>query len=484
MTVQVKRIRRANGSWSKNYYLFFRDHNGIQRKPAAFTDKRLSEDFARHLETLIEYRKAGRPLPVLLLDWIETIPLGLRKKLASYQLLQEEHLATAKPLSLHIGDWKISLEAKGNVEQYIGTCVSRLLELFSACRCVFWADITANRIEKALCELTCPITGSNASAETRNQYLRHIKQFCRWMVQEKRAPSSPVEHLEGLNVKAHGKKQRRVLDADEIKLLLEGVRQMPSHHRLTGHERFLLYWLTLVTGARWGDLVPLHVSSFHMSGKTPYVVFKATDQKSKKDTNQPLPVSIVGPLNQYFASKKATDRAFPTWKGKSAAMFKGDLTTLGFELVTHEGELVFHSLRHTFITNLALAGVHPAIAQRLARHSDIRLTLEYYTHLTLEQQANELKKIPEMHELPEIIMEPDAQESETKESVSLRRSQNGSTLVQISPSESQSVSLLTQLNNKEKSAELIEIQGGSALEVVGAGDGIRTHGPQLRKLML
>ena len=29
----------------------------------------------------------------------------------------------------------------------------------------------------------------------------------------------------------------------------------------------------------------------------------------------------------------------------------------------------FHSLRHTFISNLARAGVHPKLAQSLARHS-------------------------------------------------------------------------------------------------------------------
>ena len=37
----------------------------------------------------------------------------------------------------------------------------------------------------------------------------------------------------------------------------------------------------------------------------------------------------------------------------------------------------FHSLRHIFITNLARAKVDPKTAQTLARHSDIRLTMEH-----------------------------------------------------------------------------------------------------------
>ena len=39
----------------------------------------------------------------------------------------------------------------------------------------------------------------------------------------------------------------------------------------------------------------------------------------------------------------------------------------------------FHALRHTFITNLAESGVHPKLAQELARHSTITLTMDKYT---------------------------------------------------------------------------------------------------------
>ena len=43
----------------------------------------------------------------------------------------------------------------------------------------------------------------------------------------------------------------------------------------------------------------------------------------------------------------------------------------------------FHSLRPTFITGLAERGVHPRVAQALARHSDMRLTMKTYTDLHL-----------------------------------------------------------------------------------------------------
>ncbi len=47
----------------------------------------------------------------------------------------------------------------------------------------------------------------------------------------------------------------------------------------------------------------------------------------------------------------------------------------------------FHAMRHTFITNLCRANVSPKTAQALARHSDIRLTMNTYSHVGQQEQA-------------------------------------------------------------------------------------------------
>jgi integrase len=54
----------------------------------------------------------------------------------------------------------------------------------------------------------------------------------------------------------------------------------------------------------------------------------------------------------------------------------------------------FHSLRHCFITGLARAGVSPKMAQTLARHSDIRLTLGVYTHVELPGRTAAIESLP------------------------------------------------------------------------------------------
>lgn len=54
----------------------------------------------------------------------------------------------------------------------------------------------------------------------------------------------------------------------------------------------------------------------------------------------------------------------------------------------------FHANRHTFITNLAKGGVSPKVAQTLARHSDIRLTMNVYTHTDLAERVSAISKLP------------------------------------------------------------------------------------------
>ena len=54
----------------------------------------------------------------------------------------------------------------------------------------------------------------------------------------------------------------------------------------------------------------------------------------------------------------------------------------------------FHSNRHMFITSLERVGIRPKMAQTLARHSDVRLTLGIYTHVELHDQAAAIASLP------------------------------------------------------------------------------------------
>jgi hypothetical protein len=88
-------------------------------------------------------------------------------------------------------------------------------------------------------------------------------------------------------------------------------------------------------------------------------------------------------------------------------MIRIDLTAADVEYEDDRGRVVdFHALRHTFISNLARAGVHPRNAQALARHSTIDLTMNVYTHVDLADLASDVESLPAIGEEPAPEVQP------------------------------------------------------------------------------
>lgn len=123
--------------------------------------------------------------------------------------------------------------------------------------------------------------------------------------------------------------------------------------------------------------------SFDFTSTHKTVHIKPSDNKGKRPADLILMDKTVTLLKELFVGKELTDQAFSMpHKTNTAAMLKADLKEADIEYKDASGrDCDFHSLRHSFITNLALAGVHPVVAQKLARHSSIELTMKYYTHV-------------------------------------------------------------------------------------------------------
>ena len=76
-------------------------------------------------------------------------------------------------------------------------------------------------------------------------------------------------------------------------------------------------------------------------------------------------------------------------------MVREDLRAAGIPYQDDDGRYFdFHALRGQFISLLAAKGVHPKVAQTLARHSSITLTMDYYTHLDVLDVTGALDKLP------------------------------------------------------------------------------------------
>lgn len=106
--------------------------------------------------------------------------------------------------------------------------------------------------------------------------------------------------------------------------------------------------------------------------------------KNRKEATQPLRPEVVDAVRAILPEHAMPfERVFAGIVPR-LPRFKKDLALAGIPFETAEGRLDFHSLRHTFITNLSVPEVAPRVAMELARHSDLRLTMKTYTHLARE----------------------------------------------------------------------------------------------------
>ena len=396
----VYRDRKGRRRQPAKWYVEFRDQNEVIRRIAAFASKPASDELGRNLTKLVSYHKAsgGHSDPTLT-QWLSELPRRILSRLMEIGLVDRERVAVSKPLSDHLEDFKKSLQAKGCSDRHVALVTSRARRVLDGCGFRFFSDITASKVMNYLHEMRADTQAQRGiSAQTFNFYLQAIKQFCRWMIKDRRTSESPVAHLEGLNVKTDRRHDRRALTVEELRRLLEATRCGSDRRGMTGPERVMLYRLAVETGLRAGELRSLTRSSFNLDGDSPTVTVAAAYSKRRREDTLPLRHDLAEDLRSFMGTLAPATLVFKVPKHThSAAMFRQDLEAAGIDYRDHAGRVAdFHSLRHTFITNLAAGGVHPKVAQSLARHSTITLTMDRYTHSYHGEQAAALDVLPDL----------------------------------------------------------------------------------------
>jgi integrase len=226
--------------------------------------------------------------------------------------------------------------------------------------------------------------------ETSNHYVVAIKSFSRWLWRERKTPDDPLAGLGKMNADTDRRRVRRALTPSELDTLLSVTQNNSRTYRgddwnLTGADRSMLYRVAAFTGLRAQELSSLTKSSFDLEAMTWTVA--ASVSKNRKSTTLPLSPALAEHLRPWLAALKRETLFGGSWakRRRAGKILKRDLKRAGIEYRDASGRVVdFHALRYTFITSLAKRGVHPAKAQRLARHSTITLTMDVYTSLDLD----------------------------------------------------------------------------------------------------
>jgi len=428
---QKYKSRSGETKQSKKWYVRLNDHMKITQAFPAFTDKQQSIRLGEKIEKLVVLKINNEPTDRELSEWLSQIPASLRDKFAKIGLIDSQRAAAGKSLTKHLEDFKNSLSAKGTSAKQVGQTVSRIKKAFDVCGFNNWNEIRSDLIQREIPKLhkyverveIKKIGGKKVkrkklkdlgliSSKTANYYLKAVKQFCNWMVNNRRASESPVDYLQPINNHSESR-QRRALEPDQLRLLLKAAQARPKRFGMTGPARAMLYQLAVETGLRANELRSLNKSSFDFDNCI--VTVEAGSTKNKKNAILPLKKDTAKMLEQFLSSKALDAKAFKVPQ-KTADMLKEDLAAAGIPYVDDQDRYAdFHALRHTTGSWLAASGVHPKVAQVIMRHSDINLTMSRYTHIFRGQESEAIAKLPDLSfTKPKVSQKSDAHMEEEK----------------------------------------------------------------------
>lgn len=352
----------------------------------------MTQTLGKQIEMLVAGKVSGQPPDAQLCQWLETIPESLRQRLVQVGLLDFNRAAAGKKLTEHLDDYRQFI---GDNTKHSRNTYSALVKLFADCKFIQWADIQASRLYNHLMRLK---SKGVISERTFNYRLKAARSFCAWMVQDRRASESPIGHLKPLTI-TERRIQRRALEDNELSRFLDATVNGPTRFGMDGHERYLLYRFAIETGLRSREIRNLTVDDFEFAHRT--VTVNAGSSKRKHKDVQAMKPETAKLLQTFFKTKMPFAKAFGgTYRrltDRTADMVKADLAAADVDYIDDAGRVFdFHSLRHQTGSMLARYGVHPRDAQAHMRHSDINLTMRYYTHLRKGAESETAAKLPDL----------------------------------------------------------------------------------------
>ena len=248
------------------------------------------------------------------------------------------------------------------------------------------------RVEKALRRLE----QQGRAGKTLRNYAEAIGAFCDWCVDRGYLANDPLKALAPFDITP--KKRRRVLTAEEIRILLSVV--SPQNR--------LLYETALCSGLRVNELRSL--TGDHLDLERNGLHLDAEWTKNRKRGFQPLPEALVRKLKEYATTGDARmqyEKSFKKAKAKQEPpklpllyvpsqpdrRIKIDLGVAGIPVETIKGKLDFHALRTTYINMVVDSGLTIKDAQALARHSTPEMTLNVYGRPREDRMAEAVEQI-------------------------------------------------------------------------------------------
>lgn len=239
------------------------------------------------------------------------------------------------------------------------------------------------------------------TASTLNARRAALKAWSRWLFLEGRLERDPLGYLRRAVASEDEESEvRRGMTLAETERLLVATEIGPARFGLSGPDRKALYLAALATGFRRKELASLRVGDWKLTGDRPHVMLrnrKSKGQKLRREKwhRQPLVPGLVADLARWLGGRPDQEECWPRLASiDTAEMIGKDLAAAGVPSVNADGEtLKFHSLRHTYVTQLVLHKVPVERVCALARHADVKLTISVYNHIAGSDTAADLARV-------------------------------------------------------------------------------------------
>lgn len=227
------------------------------------------------------------------------------------------------------------------------------------------------------------------AASTYNNRLCALREIFRIVLRREQITTTPFD---GIPLRHDDSHTRRELTLDEIRHLLSIADAVERRAHEAHSQLYLLFSIGIYTGLRLGDCAMLRWRTIDLARG----IFQVVPSKTKRYLhNRPVTIPVHPALMALLkAIPEGTRNEFVI--PRVAACYRESRSTLSGQLkrifdaagietsVRIEGrrwkapEATFHSLRHTFVSMSANAGVPLHVVQSIVGHTNVAMTRHYY----------------------------------------------------------------------------------------------------------
>lgn len=359
-----------------NWYGRYKDEFGNWQKVKLFTDRDASNIRLQEIIRDVERRAVGIHTPDM------------------------DH--AGKPISEHVAAYldNLKLENRDDQHQRIARWMLDKLILMGGWKRI--GDITGDSLRTILMKLH----DQGKTTSYQNKFVMRAKAFVHWLQREKRLTADPLANIKKAQESTAKKTRgRRALSDNEVAALMASV----------PNDRKLKYAVPLLAGFRRSEFADLLWGDLRLNAPRPFVKLRPEQTKNRKSDVLPLHPYLVLLLSAMTpgAADEPVIASVPDMKTMAKDLLAAGVAhevpkrtpgciTLGkgktqrfIDIADKRGlRADFHSLRHTFCTNLEeRTGCSETTRKSLMRHSHEGVTAGY-SHARTAELFAAIDKLP------------------------------------------------------------------------------------------